>query len=127
MKKFIITEGERERILNLHKTRSSKQYLIERKVGDFTYSVVPKNGKFRIYVTGGKYTTPIDAETAFGKATNWVDYDTKEAAQEKINSFESDEPELDEFEPVNKGLNPMTPKYMIPGPISRTSQPIKNF
>jgi len=29
MKKFIITEGERKRILNMHKSRSSNQYLME--------------------------------------------------------------------------------------------------
>ena len=29
MKKFIITESERKRILNLHKSRSSNQYLME--------------------------------------------------------------------------------------------------
>jgi len=88
MNKFIITEEEKDRILNMHKSRTSNQYLMEQKIGDFTYSVVDVgNGKFRIYVTGGKYTTPTDAETVFGKATYWVDYKTKEAAQEKINSM----------------------------------------
>ena len=88
MNKFIITEEEKDRILNMHKSRTSNQYLMERKIGDYTYSVVDVgNGNFRIYVTGGKHTKPTDAETAFGKATNWVDYKTREAAQEKINSM----------------------------------------
>ena len=60
------------------------------------------NGNFRIYVTGGKYTTPTDAETVFGKAAYWVDYKTREAAQEKINSMVN-------TEKMKKTPQPITP------------------
>jgi len=43
MKKFIITEGERERILNLHKTRSSKQYLMEQTCANESPNFEPSN------------------------------------------------------------------------------------
>ena len=102
MKKFIITEEERSRILGMHKKSTSRHYLMEqsnKKIGDFTYSVVEtKNGKFRIYVTGGKYTTPTDAETAFGTGTYLIDYETREAAQEKINSMNPSENEFGDVE-----------------------------
>ena len=76
-----------------------KPLVSEQKIGDFTYSVAEtKNGKFRIYVTGGKYTTPTDAETAFGKGTYWADYDTIESAQEKINSMNPSENEFGDVE-----------------------------
>ena len=52
-----------------------------------TYSVVPINNKFRIHVTGGKYTEPTDAETAFGKGNAWVDYNTREDAEKTINTI----------------------------------------
>jgi len=59
----------------------------EQTADGMTYSVVPINDKFRIYVKGGKYTKPTDAETAFGKGNAWVDYNTRQDAQKTISSI----------------------------------------
>ena len=50
MKKFIITEGERKRILNLHKSRTSNQYLMEQ-----TNNVSLPNGAYLADGSSNRY------------------------------------------------------------------------
>jgi hypothetical protein len=69
--------------------RLETRFLFEQTIGGITYSVQenPQTKKFRIFITSPKYTTPTDAKTALPSGTNWVDYDTKEAAQKVIDDM----------------------------------------
>ena len=93
MKSLLITESERNRILGMHKSASSRYYLMEQSGvtstpngividGDeYTVQQDPKTKKYRIFVGG------VDAAKKFNRGVDtilWKNYDTQDAAMSVI-------------------------------------------
>jgi hypothetical protein len=83
-------ENYKQRFYNLMESTMGdvKPLISEQNLG-IKYSVQNVNGKFRIFVTTPKYTTPTDAATVFGEGTMWKDYNTEDEAKKAIASVEN--------------------------------------
>lgn len=83
-------ENYKQRFYNLmESTMGDVKPLISEQNSGIKYSVQNVNGKFRIFVTTPKYTTPTDAATVFGTGTMWKDYNTEDEAKKAIASVEN--------------------------------------
>jgi hypothetical protein len=102
MKNLIITESERNRILGMHKSASSRHYLMEQSGVTSTPNGIVINGenytvqqdlktkKYRIFVNG------VDAAKKFNKGVDtilWKNYDTQDAAMSIIQQEKNDDSE----------------------------------
>ena len=102
-------ENYKQRFYNLmESTMGDVKPLISEQNSGIIYSVQNVNGKFRIFVTTPKYTTPTDAATVFGTGTMWKDYNTEDEAKKAIESVEGTgivKPQSPERKPQYPGRN----------------------
>ena len=102
MKRIIISEQEKNRILGMHKYATSKHYLMEQSGVTSTPNGIVINGenytvqqdlktkKYRIFVNG------VDAAKKFNKGVDtilWKNYDTQDAAMSIIQQEKNDDSE----------------------------------
>ena len=70
MKKFVITEEEKNRILGMHKSASSIHYLMEQETVNPTEDLTPKNLSMLQSLNGGSYNIDFSKFLIYGPGKN---------------------------------------------------------